>query len=347
MSCPRGVTAAETPRAAALARSLDLGTGNSTDPTPPPTPSTNSGVLQVRGVRWNLLSVLAQALFPPVVGVTVQLTVDGTAGQYTVDRATARAALAAPLVCPVPFALPDGLVGDVFATNVLVKGYAGPIFRVRRSSDGALTDLYGDPASYTLPDGTAYAAWLGGDTAYVATWYNQGRAGNHATQGTLASQPVLRSSVGGVVAVDTRTGRFLTCTNGITRSAYSIIVRHLASDAATGCMVGSGPYTTRSAAALYHYNGGKYLFVWWNGDLGGGAFGSAGGTAAATYNGATRTLYVNGAAVASDALPPQAGAGQAVTIGTGGTAQHFNGDLQRVFLYDACLTASQINQISQ
>lgn len=48
----------------------------------------------------------------------------------------------------------------------------------------------------TLPNGggifgTSLQNWLGGNTGFVTTWYDQGGAGNHLTQGTGSSQPAI------------------------------------------------------------------------------------------------------------------------------------------------------------
>ena len=242
------------------------------------------------------------------------------------------------------FSLPTNVVGDEFATQVVRTGYSGPIFNIRRSSDSVTADIYdvGGGTAYQLADGTSYTQWLGTDTAYVAVWYNQGRTGNDGRQTTLASQPVFSLTKS---SVDTRTSRFLGLSTGIQRAAYTLVAKHQNSDSATGCMVGSGPYATKSAAALYRYTTTTYLHVWWNVDLGGGTW-TAGNSAVAAYDGTTRFLYVNGKLVSSGAITPQSGSGNPVTIGTGGTSQHFNGDLQRVFLYNSCLTVAQIGQIS-
>jgi len=45
--------------------------------------------------------------------------------------------------------------------------------------------------------GQTITNWLGGATGYVTTWYDQSGAGNHATQGTAANQPIIQRATKG------------------------------------------------------------------------------------------------------------------------------------------------------
>jgi hypothetical protein len=62
------------------------------------------------------------------------------------------------------------------------------------------TDFYADRLGNLLTapvTGTNLATWLGGATGYVATWYDQSGAGNHASQGTAANQPQIQKGTKG------------------------------------------------------------------------------------------------------------------------------------------------------
>lgn len=62
------------------------------------------------------------------------------------------------------------------------------------------TDFYADRLGNLLTapvTGQSLANWLGGATGYVATWYDQSGAGNHATQATAAKQPLIQRATKG------------------------------------------------------------------------------------------------------------------------------------------------------
>jgi len=71
--------------------------------------------------------------------------------------------------------------------------YAGPLLRVRRSSDNAEQDFY---ASAVLDiygnrwlDTAALLAFVGAGNGFVRTWYDQSGNARHAVQATAANQP--------------------------------------------------------------------------------------------------------------------------------------------------------------
>lgn len=72
------------------------------------------------------------------------------------------------------------------SVNQLLTSYTGSLMRVRRSSDNAEQDI--GSASGTL-DTTALSSFVGSDSAYVVTWYDQSGGGNDFTNATAASQP--------------------------------------------------------------------------------------------------------------------------------------------------------------
>ena len=81
-----------------------------------------------------------------------------------------------------------------------VNGTSARAVQVRRSSDSATLDFYADRLGNLLTApcaGQSLAKWLGGATGYVATWYDQSSAGNHATQTTAANQPIIQRATKG------------------------------------------------------------------------------------------------------------------------------------------------------
>lgn len=83
----------------------------------------------------------------------------------------------------------QGQIYAAYGLGRLLSSYTGPGVRVRRSSDGAETDI-GFTALGAL-DVAALLAFSGAGSAFVVTWYDQSGNGRHATQTVTASQPRL------------------------------------------------------------------------------------------------------------------------------------------------------------
>jgi hypothetical protein len=82
-----------------------------------------------------------------------------------------------------PFTLP----WRAFSLRRLLSTYAGPLVRVRRSSDDTTTDV-GYNADGTL-DTVSLLAFVGANNGFVTRWFDQTGGGSHLEQGTLAAQP--------------------------------------------------------------------------------------------------------------------------------------------------------------
>ena len=82
-----------------------------------------------------------------------------------------------------------------YAAYRVSTSYTGATMTVRRSSDSATSDFYADAygqlGTAINGTGTSLESWLGTATGYVTTWYDQSGNGNHATQATAASQPLI------------------------------------------------------------------------------------------------------------------------------------------------------------
>jgi len=92
----------------------------------------------------------------------------------------------------------------------LLRGasYNNALLRVRRSSDNAEVDVFVD-TNFQLSlnsnitsrtSGTTLATWVGVNSAFVTTWYDQSGNNNNATQTSAANQPTIVSS--GVLQTD-------------------------------------------------------------------------------------------------------------------------------------------------
>lgn len=101
--------------------------------------------------------------------------------------------------------------------------YSGPLLRVRRSSDNAEQDIYAtslpDSNGNRFVDTTALLAFVGVNSGFATTWYDQSGSGYHATQATASLQPRIVNA--GVVdtlnnspaLVSTTNQTFLTASN--------------------------------------------------------------------------------------------------------------------------------------
>lgn len=87
-----------------------------------------------------------------------------------------------------------------YSTRLLDTAYSGAALRVRRSNDNAEQDIGFSGGNL---DEAALTAFVGTNSAFVTTWYDQSGNARHATQTTAANQPRIVNA--GVV--DKRNGR--------------------------------------------------------------------------------------------------------------------------------------------
>jgi hypothetical protein len=74
-----------------------------------------------------------------------------------------------------------------YSLRNLSSAYTGPLIRVRRSSDNLERDIYGTFRGDL--DLAALTSFVGANSGFVTTWYDQSGSGRHATQATAGSQP--------------------------------------------------------------------------------------------------------------------------------------------------------------
>lgn len=112
---------------------------------------------------------------------------------------------------PVFTGILDTYTGAKVAYSVrwLNSAYSGALVRIRRSSDSAEKDFYPDGSnvlSMTSEDGsgTSLSTWIGSDSGYVVTWYDQSGNGNDGVRPTAAFQPRIVNA--GSLEVDPNNG---------------------------------------------------------------------------------------------------------------------------------------------
>lgn len=90
---------------------------------------------------------------------------------------------------PPPLTIDGFSAAFAYSLRRLRTAYTGPLVRVRRSSDNTEQDI-GYNISNEL-DTTALTAFVGANSAFVVTWYDQSGNGRNMTQATQAAQPRL------------------------------------------------------------------------------------------------------------------------------------------------------------
>ncbi len=140
-----------------------------------------------------------------------------------------------------------------YSTRKVISTYDGPAMRLRRSNDHQMVDVYFDSngwisMSSNVSDAVGYAAaaasegtttletWVGSNSAYVMTWYDQSGNNNHATHalvtGTItANNTVSVTGTGtkfttelanGYKLYDAVTGSYITtCSGGIGDGSFN------------------------------------------------------------------------------------------------------------------------------
>lgn len=83
-----------------------------------------------------------------------------------------------------------------FAVRRINEDYTGPLVELCRSSDNAIENFYPDVSYGLSMNSTTYSgitleSWIGSDSAYLRTWYDQSGNGNDAVQTTAANRPMV------------------------------------------------------------------------------------------------------------------------------------------------------------
>ena len=182
----------------------------------------------------------------------------------------------------------------VYAVKLLMSSYTGPVITVHTSFVGN-TDFYADSyGNLSMMDGTSYANFVGTQTAYVSTWYDQSGRNKHATQPVATSQPKYDSVNR---RLDFTNGAYLNLPSGVIasrNSQYSVTFK-LGSSIANqvNTIYSAGGTTTNSLNALTA--NGAYVITWLNDDaipVTPPAL-TSNDLVTSAYDGSVRLLYVN------------------------------------------------------
>jgi hypothetical protein len=126
---------------------------------------------------------------------TLTATASDTSGNSEIRTFTLTVRYGRTLLDELPGATKSSCL-VAYSLRLVNQSYTGPVVRVRRGSDNQELDFYADPSGNELGTqylgrGTALSSWLGSNTGYVRTWYDQSTNGNHATQTTAVNQPMI------------------------------------------------------------------------------------------------------------------------------------------------------------
>jgi hypothetical protein len=113
-----------------------------------------------------------------------------------------------------------------------INGTSVKVVQVKRQSDNSTLDFWADRLGNLLTapvTGQTLADWLGGSSGNVTTWYDQSGKGNHASQVTVANQPLVNLSNATIsfngsqwLSNATTTGMFIP----LYQNTYSVVTKH-------------------------------------------------------------------------------------------------------------------------
>ena len=203
-------------------------------------------------------------------------------------------------------------LNGIYSLFLINGNYTGPIINVRRNSDGATSDFYGDytgnlstsiGSSYLVSFGITISSWLNSSTGYISIWYDQSGRGNHATQTTILSQPQIYldpsgNNLNNSVYFSNSTSYMSLPDSTIpsVNTNYSFVFKHGILSTTSNIILGSGtPINGNNTTNYLFLNGNTYDNSWYNNDLSFNGY-VANNTVSITYNNSTqlRKGYING-----------------------------------------------------
>jgi hypothetical protein len=235
--------------------------------------------------------------------------------------------------------------------------YTGPTVRLRRNIDNAeqdfFADVHGNMGTALNAGGTPFETWIGGNTAFVTTWYDQSGSGRHATQTTTTAQP--RFILGTVDFRTFTTTRDMTIPSDTipvgtitTSNKHTIVITHGAFStlSTNGTLIYAGDATTGTVYMLHITNAaGTQGYTYVTGSTGFSPAGRrTGATVFAIANGVTRSMLVpNGVRLTSD-TPATFGS---VSVGTqyiGRRHPTLSSQPANMFIYNVVIFGTDLSQ---
>lgn len=188
----------------------------------------------------------------------------------------------------------------IYACWRVQENYTGPVMAIRRGSDNTTANFYDDGnGSMVTATGIHVSRWLSGASAFVTIWYDQSGQDRHATQTTVASQPVYNPVTKNIV-FDGSNDCFALPNNTIPsgNTSYTVLARHdFVDNSSQICgFISAGTNVNNQAFSLHLSNVAiaGYQHIWWANDLNSGAY-VKGNVVTAHYDNAVgKTTFING-----------------------------------------------------
>jgi hypothetical protein len=226
--------------------------------------------------------------------------------------------------------------------------YLGPIIKFRRSSDNVTADFWFSPYGQLVDaTGVTVSTWLGANTAFVTTWYDQSGLGNHATQATATLQPFMVAANFTAGTIDFRTNRFLSLPDATVPTgagAYTLLAKHGVIGTGFASIVGgglNGPVFGQALVLRKEMTGGYRC--WWYGLDHPFGTDATNNVVCETYDGVgTRRAYVNGTNVSTISMTGRNTQASNNTIASSPSGNPLNGELYYVYIFSAELTPAEI-----
>jgi hypothetical protein len=234
----------------------------------------------------------------------------------------------------------SSLVG-VYSVYLLSSTYAGPIVKIRRSSDNLISDFYADGngnlGTGSLGTGTNLSTWLNNSTGHVTTWYDQSGKGNNATQTNAEIQPVINITSKLILLSNNSYFNLPNGTVPYDNTPYTVIFKHGNVNSANGGFLGSGDYGSGNRTNAFRRDGNTYVNYWWSNDLIFGKY-EPSNIVTINYNQKTQTAFVNNTNVGSRVNITRNSTANKNTIGVTNNTEYLNGEIFYMYISNISLS---------
>lgn len=216
----------------------------------------------------------------------------------------------------------------IYHTRSVRSAYTGPVMKIRRSSDNAEIDVKSDPFyNWTVVNANkdTLDTWLGADTAYVRTWYDQSGNARHATQTNTTYQPTLDLTNRLVDFAGTKYFDLPSDAMPGANSSSTIVLKH--GTWSGSHLFSSGPQSTTTDSNNLYKSSTSYVNNWGTGSA--FTFGTVttGNVITIKYDQTNRTAYTNGTSTSTQASTSHNQQSGSSYLGGVGSSNSFDGQL--------------------
>lgn len=251
----------------------------------------------------------------------------------------------------VPFGIVDVYSGAAAAYSVrkLRGAYTGAAIRVRRSNDNAEQDI-----GFTILgdlDESALSTFVGVNSGFITTWYDQSGNSKNAIQTIAASQPRIVNS--GVIEKENNVpivrllgaNRMSTTSPVFSTGAASYYVHLIAKSANTsgGCLFSSGSQYENGFIGAFQATPNIERHAWWANDIDAISDLTVFKLRTYAYDGTTRYTYINKIVGASQVISGKNTASNNLFIGSNTVGSNiYQGAISELIIYNSDLNPQRI-----